>query len=105
MQNFKAVATRFGRQQRKTIRATISLIAIIVLFVVCNSIKVVVDGYRVWQVGEIISLPNMLRWPYDSFSSKVYPAFCMVQSMFDKLVDVFLEHTWHVQTTTICARQ
>ena len=50
LQSFKAMATRFGRQQRKTIRATISLIAIIVLFVVCNSVKVVVDGYRVVQV-------------------------------------------------------
>ena len=54
LQNFKAVATRFGRQQRKTIRATISLIAIIVLFIACNSVKVVVDGYRVVQVGNNI---------------------------------------------------
>ena len=50
LKKFKAIATRFGKQQRKTIRATISLIAIIVLFVVCNSVKVVVDGYRVVQV-------------------------------------------------------
>ena len=35
-------------------------------------------------VLKIISFENMLRWPYDSFSRKMYPAFCMVQSMFDK---------------------
>jgi hypothetical protein len=40
---------RLGKQQRKTIRATISLIAIIIIFVVCNSVKLLANGYQVIQ--------------------------------------------------------
>jgi hypothetical protein len=50
LQNFKAVSVRLGREERKTVRATISLIAIVIVFVICHSVKVVVNGYQVVQV-------------------------------------------------------
>ena len=51
LQKFRRNASRIGRQQRKTIRATVSLIAIIVLFVVCNSLRVIINTYQLFGVS------------------------------------------------------
>ncbi len=50
LQRFKSVSVRLGREERRTVRATISLIAIVFFFLVCHSVKVVVNGYQVVQV-------------------------------------------------------
>ena len=49
-QMFKSVSRRLGREERKTVRATFSLIAIVVNHLVCHSVKAVVNAYQVYQV-------------------------------------------------------
>ncbi len=48
---FKSVSARLGKEERRTVRATVSLIAIAFFFLLCHSVKVVVNGYQVVQVS------------------------------------------------------
>ncbi len=50
--HFRDMAIRLGRAERKTERATVSLIAIIFVHLGCHSIKAVINGFQVWQVSK-----------------------------------------------------
>ncbi len=50
-QSFREIAVRLGRAERKTERATVSLIAIIIVHLCCHSIKAFINGFQIWQVG------------------------------------------------------
>ena len=49
----RMLSARLGKEQRRTIRATISLITIVVVFLVCHSLKVAVSAFQVVQVSLI----------------------------------------------------
>ena len=50
-QTFREFAVRLGRAERKTERATVSLIAIVFVHLACHSVKVLVNGFQIYQVG------------------------------------------------------
>lgn len=60
LQVFKRVSVRLGREERKTVRATASLIAIVVFFLICHSLKVFINGYQVVEVRMMNSVGSSL---------------------------------------------
>ena len=48
---FRRVSGRLGREARKTVRATASLLVIVLMFLGCQSFKLIINGYQVFEVG------------------------------------------------------
>ena len=67
----RALSARLGKEQRRTIRATFSLITIVVVFLVCHFIKVAVSAYQVVQVGARVEREKQRQGCHGRFISFV----------------------------------